>query len=147
MLLVSTEVVGALLDGLAGAVAGGVISAIMTSREERKRSQTEIALHFLEQFMSEYGELAKVKGMLLDSSALTDVDNLNRIRKFGDWYEIVAASCLADVVDRALLKKVGIPAEMRVFFESSVSAAKDVPSIAEALKGWTNLEQYINQGD
>jgi len=134
-----------LLDGLVGALAGGVISAVMTIRSERKRSQTEISLRFLEQFMSQYDDLAVVKGLLDDREALSNPENLNKVRKFGDWCEMVAAASLVKVADRVLLEKVGIPKEIKEFYRAAVSTGAGVPLLDSAVVSWINLKQYVNE--
>jgi hypothetical protein len=137
---------GALWDGLWGAVGGGVIGAWMTIRAERRRSQTEIALTFMEQFMTQYDELARVKGLLADATELRDPADINRVRKFGDWCEIVAATVLSHAADAQLLKKVGIPDEMKAFYDGVVEASEQVPELRTALPGWRNLTKYVKQG-
>ena len=134
-------VLGMVLDGLAGALGGGVIGALMTSRAERKRSQTEIALRFIEQFMAQYDQLAAVMGFLQDLASLADVENMNKVRAFGDWCEIVSASCLADLADVTLLNRVGIPDQMRDFHEK----AKRVIPLQDTVKLWTNLNEFLRQ--
>ncbi len=138
----SKEVVWTLVDGLVGAVAGGVISAVMTIRSERKRSKTEIALHFVEQFMSQYDDLALVKGILIRPSSLSDPDNMNKVRKFGDWCEIVAATCLLGEANGALLTRIGIPAEMRSFYK----AAEGCKELGDTEGGWKNLYKFVTGG-
>ena len=132
---------GMVLDGLAGAIGGGVIGAIMTSRSERKRSQTEIALRFIEQFMAQYDQLAVVMGFLQDLSSLADIENMNKVRAFGDWCEIVSASCLAELANVELLNKVGIPGQMRDFYET----AKRIIPLHDTVKLWTNLDEFLRQ--
>jgi len=86
---------GALWDGLWGAVGGGVIGAWITTRAERKRSQTSVALTFLEQFISQYDDLAAAEGLLADVPSLQGAPAaVNKVRKFGDWCEIVSAAVL-----------------------------------------------------
>jgi hypothetical protein len=136
---------GPLWDGLWGAVGGGVIGAWMTIRAERKRSQTEIALTFLEQFISQYDDLAAVKGLLADVASLRDVAEVNKVRKFGDWCEIVSATVLSKAADRTLLEKVGIPQEMKEFYRDVKNASTHVEELKSALPGWPNLERYVGK--
>jgi hypothetical protein len=136
---------GPLWDGLWGALGGGVIGAGLTIRAERKRSQTEIALKFMEQFISQYDELAAVKGLLADAASIETPAEINKVRKFGDWCEIVSAIVLSDAADRELLKKVGIPDEMKAFYTSVTAASTQVKALETALPGWTNLAQYVQQ--
>lgn len=136
-----------LLDGLYGALLGGVISAVisawMTSRAERKRNQTEIALTFLEQFMAQYSDLAEVMGLLANAATLRNAVDVNKVRKFGDWCEIVSAAVLIDAADGTLLVKVGIPEQMKNFYRGAVAASAQVNEIATALPGWSNLAEYV----
>lgn len=134
-----------LFDGLVGALAGGVISAIMTIHFETKRSRTEISLRFLEQFMEQYDELAQVKGLMGDPTALSQPANLNKVRKFGDWCEIVSAACLAKVADNSLLDKVGIPAEIKEFHRSATVASTGVSLLLSAIRAWPNLDTYVKE--
>jgi hypothetical protein len=133
----------ALFDGLAGAVAGGVAGSLVMIWSERRNNRMEVALKITDQFMSQYGELAIVKGLLADPDSLTDVTNLNMIRKFGDWCEIVAAVCLGKVADHHLLALLDIRGQMTDF----VSAVKkaNVEDLNSALKSWTNLSKYIGE--
>src|SRR5258708_15017467 len=93
---------GHLWDGLWGAVGVGVIGEWITARAERKRSQTSVALTFLEQFISQYDDLAAVEGLLADVPSLQGAPTeVNKVRKFGDWCEIVSAAVLIEAADQA----------------------------------------------
>ncbi len=136
---------GPLWDGLWGAVGGGVIGAWMTIRAEAKRSRTEVALAFLEQFIAQYDELAEVSGLLQNVAALQSAADINKVRKFGDWCEIVSATVLSGAADRGLLEKVGIPNQMVGFYKSVKKASPQVEGLKSALPGWPNLTKYMEQ--
>jgi hypothetical protein len=115
----------------------------MTIRAERRRIQTEIALTFMEQFIAKYDDLAEVKGLLEDPESIRTAEQVNKIRKFGDWCEIVSATVLTGAADRELLKTVGIPNEMKAVYNGVVDMSKDAPAWRAALRGWTNLARYV----
>jgi hypothetical protein len=143
--LLGSPLTGPLWDGMWGAVGGGVIGAWMTIRAERKRSQTEIALTFLEQFIAQYDDLAAVKRLLANVASLQSPVDRNKVRKFGDWCEIVSAVVLIKAADSVLLEKAGIPNQMKEFYRSVVNASKEVKELQSALLGWTNLEEYVQR--
>lgn len=138
-----TSIPNTVWDGLWGAVGGGVIGAWMTIRAERRRSRTEVALTFMEQFIAKYDDLAEVMGLLADPASIQSAEQVNRIRKFGDWCEIVSATVLADAADRELLKTVGIPEQMKAVYNGVVDISKKEPEWKAALGGWTNLARYV----
>jgi len=142
---VSNPLTGPLWDGLWGAVGGGAIGAWMTIRAERKRSQTEIALTFLEKFIAQYDELAVVMGLLGNVASLQSAADVNKVRKFGDWCEIVSAAVLIEAADNALLEKVGIPEQMKAFYRGVLNASKTVKELESALPGWSNLAEYVRK--
>jgi len=134
-----------LWDGLAGAVGGGVISSIITVISERRSKRVEVALEIIEQFMSQYGELAVVLGLLDAPQLLQDPLSMNKVRKFGDWCEIVSAVCLERAANRALLKRIGVPAAMKDFLRRAQKAAPQTPKMDYAVKSWTNLQEYVQK--
>jgi hypothetical protein len=136
---------GPLWDGLWGAVGGGVIGAWLTIRAEAKRSRTEVALAFLAQFIDQYDELAEVSGLLENVAALQSAADINKVRKFGDWCEIVSATALSGAADGALLEKVGIPHQMVGFYKSVKKAGPQVEGLRSALPGWPNLARYVKR--
>jgi hypothetical protein len=134
-----------LWDGLAGALGGGAISSIITVISERRSKRMEVALEIVEQFMSQYGELAVVLGLLDSPQSLQDPLSMNKVRKFGDWCEIVSAVCLENAANRALLKRIGVPTAMKDFQRRAQKAAPQAPKLDYAVKSWTNLQEYVQK--
>jgi len=134
-----------LFDGLVGALAGGVISAVMTIRFEKKRSQTDVSLEFLKQFLEQYDELGAVKGLLLDPGSLqNNPSNVNKVRKLGDWFEIVSAASLAGLTDDSLLDRVGIASEIKQFHGSAIQVEASVTDMPNVGASWPNLVKYVS---
>ena len=134
-----------LWDGLAGAIGGGVISSIITVISERRSKRTEVALQVIDQFMSQYVDLAEVLGLLDVPQSLADPTNANRVRKFGDWCEVVSALCLENAANGALLKRIGIPAAMQDFLSRAQKAGTQAADVGSAVKSWTNLQEYMRK--
>lgn len=134
-----------LWDGLAGAVGGGVISSIITAIAERRSKRTEVALQVIEQFMSQYVDLGEVLGLLDVPKSLDEPTNANRVRKFGDWCEVVSALCLENAANCALLRRIGIPATMQDFLSRAKQAGTQAADVGSAVKSWTNLEEYMRK--
>jgi hypothetical protein len=130
-----------LWDGLAGAVGGGVISSIITVISERRSKRTEVALQVIEQFMSQYGELGDVLGLLDAPQSLQEPHNENKVRKFGDWSEVVSALCLENLANDDLLRRIGIPGEMKRF----LLQARKVRALDSAVRDWKNLQEYTGK--
>ena len=141
-LLIDTKM---LWDGVAGAVGGGVISSIITIISERRSKRTEVALQIIEQFMSQYVDLGEVLGLLDVPESLEDPNNANRVRKFGDWCEVVSALCLENAANGALLKRIGIPATMQDFLSRAQKAGKQAADVGSAVKSWTNLKEFMRK--
>lgn len=132
-----------LWDGLVGAIGGGAVSSVITIVSERRSKRTEVALDILEKFMSQYEALATVLGLLDAPQSLADPENMNRVRKMGDWYEIVAAVCLENRAELPLLRRLTIPTLMNQFLVRARTAAPSNPNLRTAVDSWTNLRDYL----
>jgi hypothetical protein len=137
-----------LWDGLAGALVGGFISAIVVVIFESRSKRTEVALEIAQQFFEQYEELAEVKGLLGAPQHLLgqpNAANMNRVQKFGDWCETVSAVCLEKASNRAILKRIGIPGAIKDFLDRAQGAAAQVPNLGTAIANWTNLQEYMRK--
>jgi hypothetical protein len=137
-----------LWDGLAGALVGGLISAIIVVIFESRNKRTEVALEIAKQFFSQYDELAEVKGLLNAPQHLQgqpNVANVNKVQKFGDWCETVSAVCLERAANRAILRRIGIPGAMKDFLDRAQNAAPQAPKVKLAIANWTNLQEYTRK--
>jgi hypothetical protein len=81
-----------------------------------------------------YEEIGRAKFLLINERTPT-VDQMNQIRRVGDWLEFSALLYLQGSVDTDLMKKFGLPDEMRSFYNSAQAHAK----FQDAVKLWKNL--------
>src|SRR5208337_438543 len=109
---------------------------------EQRSKRTEVALEIIEQFMSQYDELGVVLGLLDAPQSLQDPLSMNKVRKFGDWCEIVSAVCLEKAANKALLGRIGVSAAMKDFLRRAQKAAPQNSKVDSAVKSWTNLQEY-----
>jgi hypothetical protein len=96
-------------------ISGGMAGAIVNLFVTRRRQRIDAALKLLDYFFSIYGELAEVKGILQSPPTLSNPKELNRVRKIGDWFNLVASLCEKKLVDTQLLGRVGLFSEMDIF--------------------------------
>jgi len=138
-----------LLDGLIGALAGGVmglVATLATLRAEGRSRRTEVAVNILERYMNEFEKIGEAKGLLAQPGLLLDFNNvrlLNDVIRIGDWYDIVSGLCLNKVADRTLLETIGFKEEMKRFADNVNSASPHVSPLATAAKHWNQLQKYV----
>src|SRR5262249_29949944 len=130
-----------LLDGLIGALAGGLV-ALFAIRAENRNKRVEVSFAILERYMSEFAELGEVKGLLARPESLAGAATVNRVIRFGDWYDIVAALVLARIAEKSILDKVGMKGEMRSFMQAVVAAGAKVPTLKTSMEQWDSLTKY-----
>src|SRR5215470_14659057 len=136
-----------LLDGLIGALAGGVmglVATLATLRAEGRSRRTEVAVNILERYMNEFEKIGEAKGLLAQPLLLLDLHNvhlLNDVIRIGDWYDIVSGLCLHKVADSTLLETIGFKEEMKRFADNVNSA--NVGPLATAAKHWNQLQKYV----
>jgi len=99
---------------LTGSLAGAITGSVLTSRFNANRAKVDIALDAIEFYMSIYSELAIVQS-LLQGKQITDPAEQNRVRKVGDWLELICTLSKNGAVEVGYLNQVGIHNQVRNF--------------------------------
>jgi hypothetical protein len=113
--MVSTEL--EILKAVVTFVSGGLAGAVLTYFVSRHRQQVEFVIKITDRYLDEFSEIASCKDILLEPSKLKDASNLNRVRKLGDWFEMIAVFYDSEYLSKGLLEKVGLLVELRKFHE------------------------------
>ncbi len=139
-LLKDSPLAGVLLGGLGGAL----VATLANIAYQRRRRRTEVTLNLIERFFEVYSDLAQVKSLLQNPPSLQNRDNLNRVLKMGDWYEMVAALCVSNIADRGLLKGLGLDKQMAWFYRSTLAIRQNL-DLEPAVKSWEQLEKFSKE--
>jgi len=130
MQLDSMEVLKLLPSLVGGGLAGSILTHYVTTRRQR----LDIAMKVMDGLFQHYNELGGAKFALTSESTLT-VEQLNQVRRVGDWLEFCALLYFRGSVDKDLMKKFGVPDEMRAFYD----LAKTHGQFQDAVRLWKNL--------
>jgi hypothetical protein len=124
--------------GLVAFISGGLAGSVMTQYFTSQRHKTDITLKLMDGFFSQYQALAETKYLLQSNRPLT-ADELNHVRKIGDWLELAALLYLRRSTDNNLIKSFGMPDEMKAFFR----LAQTNVQLQDVIKLWTNLHNVF----
>jgi hypothetical protein len=124
-----------------GGLAGAAVNGVITSR----RQKLDITLSVIKDFFAFYIEIGEVKGLFAAqdlNGVLKNPNNLNRLRRVGDWHNYVASLVDQRAVDVSLLTKVGVIKEIEGFTEAVTSAKSRCPKYLENVwTWWQNLRE------
>ena len=115
-------------------IGGGLAGSILTHYFTTRRHRLDIAMKVMDGLFQHYEELGRAKFLLMTERTLTG-DQMNQVRRVGDWLEFSALLYFQGSVDKDLMKKFGMPDEMRAFYD----LAKPHAQFHDAVKLWKNL--------
>ncbi len=98
----------------------------MTVIYENKRKRTEVTVRLLERIIDNFDEMAIVISLLQGESKELKEENLNRVLKMGNWFDMVAALAGSKAADRDLLDALGITDHMFRFMKLVEKHMSDV---------------------
>lgn len=125
-------------------LSGGLAGALLNVLVSRRRQQVEFVIKITDRYLDEFAEIAACKSILSSSSALQDTINLNRIRKLGDWFELIAIFHNSRYLSKHLLTKVGLLGEFRKFHELVTQRKNETQSpLNDAWLWWPTFDALI----
>jgi hypothetical protein len=116
----------ALLDGIAGAVAGGVLGAFITVGIDGRRKRREVSMRILERMVSLTRDIAEVEYLFEHPADLKDERFYNQVIALGNWFEVVAGLAATKTADAAMLEAGGMKKEMLDFLKATKTADEEV---------------------
>ena len=123
------------VPAITGGLAGGIVTALIA----RSRQRQELTLHLLDHFFSIYLDLGEAKGLLKQPSQ-RDPDDLNKVRRIGDWLNLVAILYRQKAVDADLLKRAVLLRELENFHELvTVAKTQDAQHFGDVWNWWPDL--------
>jgi len=140
--MTSTEV--EIIKITAAFLSGGLAGAVLNFLVSRHRQQVDFVIKITDRYLDEFAELAACKSILSSSSTLQDMTNLNRIRKLGDWFELIAIFHSSQYLSKNLLNKVGLLGEFRKFHELVTQRKNETYSpLNDAWLWWPTFDALI----
>ena len=108
----TTDLIKTILTFMTGGLAGAALTWFTT----RARHRVDNAIKVIDYFFSSYNQIANVKAILLatKSSNPNDIDE-NLVRKFGDWFNLVAILYENKSIERGFVKNAGLADEIIAF--------------------------------
>jgi hypothetical protein len=107
----------------------------------KRRARFDLTTKVIDHFFSIYDQVAEVKGLFAQAEVVVTSDAINKIRKLGDWYNLVATYCRTNSVNPKLLAKAVVLSEMKIFKESVNGVKARITSIGDAWKWWPELDK------
>jgi hypothetical protein len=120
---------------ISGGLAGAVVNLLVTKRRQRVDS----ALRVIDYYFAIYNEIGEAKRILQNPSLLSDANEEIRVRKIGDWFELVSSLCNKKVVDTEILAQVALFGEMDVFRSLVEGSFTQSRVLHDAKKWWPEL--------
>jgi hypothetical protein len=120
---------------------GGFAGAVLTWLVNQKARRTQVALDHIDQCISKQNEIAEVKGILqaLGQNHPFSPNEQNRVRRLGDWFEVVALLCRKHYADQKLITQTVLFKEMKDFRNRIDGARTRVNELSDAPQWWQNL--------
>lgn len=127
-------------------LSGGLAGALLNFFVSRRREQVEFVIKVCERYLDDFSEVAACKAILADPDQLSDREQLNRVRKTGDWFELIAIYYANGYLSKRLLSQVGLLGELRKFHELVGQRKNEVSSpLNDAWLWWTNLDREVRK--
>jgi len=120
---------------ISGGLAGAVVNYFITWQKQRIDS----SLRIIDYYFSIYSEIGQTKRILQTPSTLTATEEQIRVRKVGDWFELVASLCKKKLVDTHVLAQVALFSEMSVFRTLVEGTFNQSDALLDAHKWWPEL--------
>lgn len=125
-------------------LSGGLAGAVLNYLVSRRRQQVEFVIKVCDKYLDDFDEIAVCKAILADSSQLRDLGQLNRVRRLGDWFELIAIYHASNYLSKQLLEKVGLFSELRKFHELVGQRKNDPESpLNDAWLWWVYLDKLV----
>ena len=127
-------------------ISGGLAGAVLTLWFNTRKQRLDVTLTVIKDYFAFYDDLGMVKGIFAAKDpcgALDDPNNLNRLRRIGDWFHYVASLLQEKVVDPKLLDRVAIIDELDRFREALAAAKSRCPKhLDHAWHWWPHIQTF-----
>jgi hypothetical protein len=125
---------------------GGLAGAVLTYFVSKNRQQVEFVIRVSDKYLDNFEELGTVKADLAGPLAAAAPVFLNRIRKTGDWFELIAIYYECGYLSKSLLARTGLLAELRKFHELVTQRKNEIGSpLNDAWLWWPHLDKLIRK--
>src|SRR3954469_21396244 len=85
-------------------ISGGLAGALVNFFTSRRRQRVEMGLKFAERYFADFDSIAEGKDLLGNAARLSEVGNQNKVRKLGDWFELIAILSNSKYISDKFLK-------------------------------------------
>jgi hypothetical protein len=89
----------AIVTFISGGLAGAILNALLT----RRRQKVDATLKILDGYFDRFDDMAVCYRLLNENPFQDTPDNLNNVKKVGDWFETVANMADAKLIDGEML--------------------------------------------
>jgi len=119
--------------------------AVFTYYVSKHRQQIEFVIRVSNKYLDNFDEIGMVKAFLACPLAADDHAALNRIRKTGDWFELIAIYNESHYLSKSLLAKTGLLADLRKFHELVTQRKNEPRSPLNDAWLWLASSRQTNQ--
>ena len=133
-----------LFAGFMGAVIGAVIGAVLHWRFTKSQRKEQIALDTLNYFLGIYSDIAEAEYYLQNPQLLKDIAKQNKVRKVGDWMNLIAVLNSRNSLDKDILERCGVAKEMRTFHTFIKNSMAQSNVFKSAWQFWPDLDNFCN---
>jgi hypothetical protein len=129
-------------------VLSGFIGSLVTIYFTRSHERTQVSLDIIREYRALYHDLGVALGLLKHPDLLSAVDNQNKVKAIGNWYDIVSTLWLAKEANERLLKTFGIHKSARNFREMAEKASRGQEWLRVAVEEkWKGLAAVARKGE
>lgn len=132
----SSITIVSVLTSMAGS---SVIAALITIYFSNRRDKHVLSLQLVDYFLDNYHHIGEVNYILtLDASEIKDRENY--IRKYGDWFNLIAILIKNGSIEWKILQDMGVEKTMEDFHDRIASKkASGVKVLESAWQWWPDL--------
>lgn len=112
-----------------------VVAALITIYFKKRSDKHVLSLQLIDYFLDNYHDLGEVNYILtLDASEIEN--NENYIRKYGDWFNLIAMLKKNDSIEWKILKDMGLEKTMEDFHDRVASKKTGGVKVLESAWQW-----------
>ncbi len=123
-------------------VFGGVGGAWLQCIYTRSQRREQVALEAMKHFLAVYSDLAEAKYFLGDANRLENPLNQNKVRKVGDWMNLIAFLNSRNLVNKDMLGRCGVQKEMNAFHTLINNSMSNSNVFSDAWNLWPDLDSF-----
>jgi hypothetical protein len=128
------------LIGLAGLATGGLAGALLTYLVSRYRSQTDLSLKAISEYLSMGSDIGDAKGLLADNTSLNN-DEKNDVERIGGWFNIVSLLYKKRYVNRRIIRSTELKKDIEEFYRYTENASTKIHELNNMLRSWKYMDK------